>query len=83
MPANTETHPSPDSDSVLSHLPFSLFWRARVASTVANQMQIVAVGWQVYQMTGSAFDLGIVGLVQFLPALFLALVVGHVADRYD
>ncbi|MBB5198443.1 MFS family permease [Glaciimonas immobilis] len=46
-------------------------------------MQIVAVGWQVYQMTGSAFDLGIVGLVQFLPALFLALVVGHVADRYD
>ncbi|QRX82803.1 MFS transporter [Glaciimonas sp. PAMC28666] len=87
MSANTETQPSPtseaESDSVLSHLPFSLFWRARVASTVANQMQIVAVGWQVYQMTGSAFDLGIVGLVQFLPALFLALVVGHVADRYD
>lgn len=87
MSATTDTQPSPDSgsdsDSVLRHLPFSLFWRARVASTVANQMQIVGVGWQVYQMTGSAFDLGIVGLVQFLPALFLALVVGHVADRYD
>ncbi|MGS0740619.1 MFS transporter [Glaciimonas sp. GG7] len=83
MSATTDTQSASDSDSVLRHRPFSLFWGARVASTVANQMQIVAVGWQVYQMTGSAFDLGIVGLVQFLPALFLALVVGHVADRYD
>ena len=46
-------------------------------------MQIVAVGWQVYQLTHSAFDLGIVGLVQFIPSLFLVFVVGHVADRYD
>ncbi|WP_442783530.1 MFS transporter [Collimonas fungivorans] len=74
---------SPASESVLSHRPFTLFWGARVASTIANQMQIVAVGWQVYQLTHSAFDLGMVGLVQFLPALFLALLVGHVADRYD
>lgn len=74
---------SPESESILSHRPFTLFWGARVASTIANQMQIVAVGWQVYQLTHSAFDLGMVGLVQFLPALFLALLVGHVADRYD
>jgi len=74
---------SESAESVLRHRPFTLFWGARVASTIANQMQIVAVGWQVYQITHSAFDLGMVGLVQFLPALFLALVVGHVADRYD
>ncbi|AMO94931.1 major Facilitator Superfamily protein [Collimonas fungivorans] len=79
----TPASASPESESVLSHRPFTLFWGARVASTIANQMQIVAVGWQVYQLTHSAFDLGMVGLVQFLPALFLALLVGHVADRYD
>ncbi|MQQ99868.1 MFS transporter [Glaciimonas soli] len=74
---------SPKSDSVLRHRPFLLFWNARVASTIASQMQIVAVGWQVYQLTGSALDLGMVGLVQFIPSLFLALLVGHVADRFD
>lgn len=70
-------------ESVLQHRPFCLFWLARVVSTIALQMQIVAVGWQVYQMTGSAFDLGMVGLVQFIPSIFLVFVVGHVADRYD
>ncbi|MDB5765404.1 MAG: putative transrane protein [Collimonas fungivorans] len=83
MTAPASASPESESESVLSHRPFTLFWGARVASTIANQMQIVAVGWQVYQLTHSAFDLGMVGLVQFLPALFLALLVGHVADRYD
>jgi MFS family permease len=46
-------------------------------------MLAVAVGWQVYALTRSPLDLGLVGLVQFLPALCFALVVGHVADRYD
>ncbi len=46
-------------------------------------MLAVAVGWQVYALTDSALDLGLVGLVQFLPALLLVLVSGHVADRYD
>jgi MFS family permease len=69
--------------SVLRHRSFCLFWLARVASTLALQMQIVAVGWQVYQMTGNAFDLGMVGLVQFIPSIFLVFAVGHVADRYD
>jgi len=63
--------------------PFPLFWLSRVASTAAFQMQAVAIGWQMYALTGSAFDLGLVGLVQFLPMLLLTLVVGHVADRYD
>jgi MFS family permease len=43
----------------------------------------VAVAWQMYSITGSAFDLGLVGLAQFLPMVLLTLAVGHVADRYD
>jgi MFS family permease len=74
---------SASPESVLQHRSFCLFWLARVASTIALQMQIVAVGWQVYQMTGSAFDLGLIGLVQFIPSIFLVFVVGHVADRQD
>lgn len=70
-------------ESLLSHRSFRLFWLASVASTIALQMQIVAVGWQVYQLTHSAFNLGIVGLVQFLPSLLLVFVVGYVADRYN
>ncbi|HET7340987.1 MAG TPA: MFS transporter, partial [Methylomirabilota bacterium] len=61
----------------------SLFWCARVLSTLALQMQTVAVGWQLYSLTGRALDLGLVGLAQFLPTIVLTLLVGHVADRYD
>jgi MFS family permease len=43
----------------------------------------VAVGWQLYELTGSALDLGLVGLAQFLPMILLTLVVGQVADRCD
>jgi hypothetical protein len=71
------------SESLLHHKPFALFWSARGCSTFAFQMQSVAIGWQIYALTGSAFDLGLVGLAQFLPILLLTLAVGHVADRYD
>ncbi len=67
----------------LRHPPFKLFLCSRVLSTLALHMQTVAVGWQLYALTGSAFDLGLVGLVQFVPTIVLTLVVGHVADRYD
>lgn len=63
--------------------PFALFWCSRVLTTLALHMQTVAVGWQLYSLTGSAFDLGLVGLVQFVPIVALTLVVGPVADRYD
>jgi MFS family permease len=56
---------------------------AGCSSSVAFQMLSVAVGWQIYQLTHSAFDLGLVGLAQFLPMICLTLVVGHVADRFD
>ena len=63
--------------------PFVLFWLARVFAMIAHQMLAVAVGWQVYTLTGRALDLGLVGLAQFLPSFFLVLVAGHVADHFD
>ena len=80
-PPVTELAAAPASP--LRHPPFALFWFSRGVSTIAFQMQAVAVGWQMYALTGSAFDLGLVGLVQFLPMVALTLLVGHVADRYD
>jgi MFS family permease len=68
---------------LLDHGSFVRFWAARLAAVFAYQMQAVAVGWQIYALTGSVFDLGLVGLAQFLPSVVLLLVVGHVADRYD
>ncbi len=72
-----------DTAPLLRHRPFALFWCARICSSLAFQMQSVAIGWQVYALTGSALDLGLVGLAQFLPIALLTLAVGHVADRYD
>ena len=62
---------------------FLRFWVTRLAATAASQMLMVAVGWQMYELTGSAWDLGLVGLYQFLPALLLTLVAGYVADRVN
>ncbi len=60
---------------------FVRIWCARLFGTTANQMLLVALAWQMYELTGSAWDLGLVGLYQFLPALVLTLPAGHVADR--
>ena len=72
---------SPD-DSPFAHRAFTQLWTARLASAAASQMLMVAIGWQMYDTTGSAWDLGLVGLLQFLPALALALVAGHLIDRH-
>src|SRR5512143_2186324 len=69
--------------SMLRQKPFAFFWFARGFSSIAFQVQGVAVGWQIYALTGSPFYLGLVGLAQFLPMFLLTLAVGHVADRYD
>ncbi|HKS85559.1 MAG TPA: MFS transporter [Pseudolabrys sp.] len=63
--------------------PFVLFWLARLASTMGYHMLALTIGWQVYEITNSAFDLGLVGLIQFVPAVGLTLLIGHAADRYD
>lgn len=69
-------------ESIFAQRAFMQFWYARLASTAASQMLMVAVGWQMYDLTGSAWDLGLVGLLQFAPALLLALWAGHVIDRH-
>jgi MFS family permease len=62
---------------------FVLYQAARFLSLAGNQMQSVAVGWQVYALTGRALDLGYVGLAQFVPFFFFSLIGGHAADRFD
>jgi len=69
--------------ALLEHRSYVAYWCARTATNAAYQMQAVAVGWQIYDLTGSAFDLGLVGLVQFFPVVVLGLLIGHIADRYD
>ncbi|MGE5469123.1 MAG: MFS transporter [Ignavibacteria bacterium] len=71
------------ADSPLRDRSFLCYWLARVFSMSAYQVQSVAVAWQVYELTGSALDLGLVGLMQFLPRVLLLPVVGNAADRYD
>jgi len=72
-----------DARSVLRHRPFALYWSARTCASMGVQMLGVAVAWQMYALTGSAFDLGLVALMQFLPAAAFMLVAGQIADRYD
>jgi MFS family permease len=69
--------------SLLRHSSFVMFWCARTSTNGAFQMLAVAVGWQLYDLTNNPLDLGIVGLVQFVPLVSLAVFVGQVADRCD
>jgi MFS family permease len=62
---------------------YRLYQIARFFIVLATEMQSVAVGWQVYEITRNTLDLGLVGLAQFLPGILLFLVSGHTADRYD
>src|SRR4029453_2758966 len=62
---------------------FAFLLSSRVLASMGFQMVGVAVGWQLYSLTGSALDLGLLGLAQFVPMIVLTLVVGHVVDRYD
>lgn len=71
------------SGSFFINRDFALYWCIRICSMVAFQMIAVAVGWHIYDITRSALALGYVGLAGFLPAVFLVLVTGQVADRFD
>ena len=62
---------------------FRLYQIARFCIVFCTEMQSVAVGWQVYEITHRPLDLGLTGLAQFLPGVVLFLVAGHVADRFD
>ena len=72
-----------DASRLTRQQPFVLFWFTRLTATIGYHMAAVAIGWKVYEITGDALDLGLIGLIQFVPAVVLTLLVGHVADRYD
>ncbi|SDJ86012.1 Predicted arabinose efflux permease, MFS family [Bradyrhizobium lablabi] len=79
MPAVTPAR----ADALLKDRSFLFFLLSRSLSRFASQISAVAIGWQIYDMTGSAFDLGMVGFVQFLPTAILLFVAGHAADRFE
>lgn len=67
--------------AVFRHRPYLIYWLARSLTSFAVQIQVVALGWQIYDLTRNPLDLGLIGLSQFAPALLLVLVTGAVADR--
>lgn len=71
------------SANAMRYPAFQLYWLARAASVLAIQIASVSVGWSVYEITRSAFMLGLVGLFQFVPSLLLVLLTGQIADRYS
>ena len=70
-----------ESTTLLAYPSFVRFWLARLTGVLSNQMLMLAVAWQMYDLTSSAWDLGLVGLFQFVPALLMTLPAGHVADQ--
>ena len=67
----------------LRHRNFRLYWTGQLVSLVGTWMQSVAQGWLMHRLTSSAFMLGLLGFIQFLPVLLFALVAGVVADHVD
>jgi len=75
--------PTGDRFAAFRHSSYTRFFFARFLLSFSQQIVSVAVGWQMYDQTGSAIYLGLIGLVQFLPSLVLILVTGSVADRHN
>src|ERR1700733_7461925 len=75
---------APVSAGTLLRQPsFLFFLLSRSLTRFASQIGAVAIGWQIYDLTGSAFELGMIGLVQFLPTALLVFVAGHTADKFE
>src|SRR5687767_12039742 len=72
-----------ESTSLFSLSAFRHWALFRLASTLGGQVQLLAIGWYIYGLTGRPMHLAYVGLAQFLPVISLVLVTGHVADRFD
>ena len=81
--ASTPGNPARAGSIAFTYPSYRLYQIARFFIVLATEMQSVAVGWQVYEITKNTLDLGFVGLAQFLPGILLFLVSGHTADRYD
>ena len=74
---------APAEPQLLRQPAFIRFMLARTLSTAGVQITAVVVGWQIYALTGSTLELGLIGLMQFLPMLVLTIPAGHLADQYD
>lgn len=83
MPMTPAASPADDRFAAFRHTAYARYFLARFLSYFALQIVIVSVGWQIYDLTRDPFDLGLVGLIQFAPALLLILVTGTVADRFS
>ncbi|MDB5220715.1 MAG: ral substrate transporter, partial [Myxococcaceae bacterium] len=79
----SKSNPEGGVRALLANRRYALYLLSRVSLIVATQMLSVAVGWQIYEITGRALALGFSGLALFLPGFLLALPGGHVADRRD
>src|SRR5215470_16105521 len=82
-PSRMSSVNSAPARALLGQSAFLCFLGSRCLSRFASQIAAVAIGWQVYDLTGRAFDLGIVGLVQFLPTAILLFMAGQAADRFE
>jgi MFS family permease len=71
------------SENLVRHPPFQFYFWARGLSEFSHQIAAVALGWQLYALTNSALDLGLIGLVEFIPTAALVFIAGHAADRYE
>lgn len=77
-----ESVPLDQRYAAFRHAAFLRYWVSRFLASFAAQVMSVAVGWQIYDLTRDPFDLGLVGIIQFLPSLLLVLVTGTAADRF-
>lgn len=83
VPILSASEASAPSENLFGDRAFLFYLGARSFSEYSYQIATVAVGWQIYELTGSAFQLGMVGLVQFIPSALLVFAAGHAADRSD
>jgi MFS family permease len=79
----TPADPAAPSTLAFSYVGFRFFWLTTLTVSFAVQIMSVSIAWQIYDVTGSAFLLGLVGLSLFLPSLILILVTGLTADRFN
>src|SRR5437667_1631060 len=82
-PEFTHLKNSRSSFTALRHRDFRLLWLGQIVSVTGSQMQLVAINWHVYVLTGSAFALGLVGLFRGLPIIVCSLLGGVVADAVN
>src|ERR1041384_4000870 len=77
------THERPSAFSSLRHRDFRLLWMGQIVSVTGSQMQLAAINWHIYLLTGSALALGLVGACRAVPIILCSLMGGVVADVVD